>query len=265
MKATKSVQVPLSSKLSTTASTGHVLNGLSTGSLISIGKLCDDDCAAIFSKFNVHIIKNGNIIIKGPRTPNGLWHIPFAPTPPLSSITTSAPSSISSQASSALRSRATKADLASFLHGTLFSPVTSTLVRAIQKGHFTTWPGLTTDLITRHLRPSIATNEGNNKTSDPPSAKSRPYLCQRPSTLPLVKSLPILDRKMFLPLSSIRNASPDLILIKRDASQFNRAEVITIFLRCMTMTLTPFFRCPTRSFRQFNQQGMVDYFSETTG
>ena len=39
MKATKSVRVPLSQKLSATASTGHVLDGLSTGSLISISKL----------------------------------------------------------------------------------------------------------------------------------------------------------------------------------------------------------------------------------
>ena len=48
MKATHSIKAPLSSHLSPTASTGHVLDGLSTGSLISIGKLCDDDCAALF-------------------------------------------------------------------------------------------------------------------------------------------------------------------------------------------------------------------------
>ena len=91
MKATKSVRVPLSQQLSTQASTGHVLDGLSTGSLISISKLCDDDCAALFTKYSVKIIKNGNIIIKGPRKPNGLWHIPFAPVTPPASVTTSAP------------------------------------------------------------------------------------------------------------------------------------------------------------------------------
>ena len=79
MQAQQSVKVPLSAHLSPTASNGHVLEGLTTGSLISISKLCDDDCAALCTKYNVHIIKNGNVIIKGQRNNNGLWHIPFAP------------------------------------------------------------------------------------------------------------------------------------------------------------------------------------------
>ena len=161
MKASHSVKVPLSSHLSPTASTGHVLDGLSTGSLISIGKLCDDDCAALFSKYHLHIIKNGNIIIKGKRTPNGLWHIPFAPKTTTTSITTSAPSKAPSTATSAIRSNATKSDLAAFLHGTVCSPVVFTFIHDIKQGHFTTWPGLTTDLILRHLQPSIATTRGH--------------------------------------------------------------------------------------------------------
>ena len=79
MKATHSVTVPLSSHLSPTASSGHVLECVTTSSLISIGKLCDDDYAALFTKYNVHIIKNGSIIIKGQRNYNGLWNIPLAP------------------------------------------------------------------------------------------------------------------------------------------------------------------------------------------
>ena len=48
-----------------------------------------------------------------------------------------------------------------YLHATLFNPVLSTLVLAIKKNHFTAWPGLTTDLILRHLPPSIATSRGH--------------------------------------------------------------------------------------------------------
>ena len=161
MQATQSVKVPLSSHLSPTATTGHVLDGLTTGSLISISKLCDDDCAALFTKYNVHIVKNGSVIIKGQRNNNGLWHIPFAPKSPIPSLTTSTPPMTLSLASSAIRSRATKSDLAVFLHATLFSPVISTLVRAIKKNHFTAWPGINTNLIMRHLSPSIATSRGH--------------------------------------------------------------------------------------------------------
>ena len=83
MQATQPVKVPLSSHLSPTTSTGHVLDGLTTGSLILIGKFFDDDCAALFTKYNVHLVKNGTVIIKGQCNNNGLWHIPFAPKSPI--------------------------------------------------------------------------------------------------------------------------------------------------------------------------------------
>ena len=137
MKASHSITVPLSTHLSPLATTGHVLKGLSTNSLISISKLCDDDCVALFTKYDVRIMKNGNVIIRGQRQNNGLWNIPFAPKSSLPSIVTNAPSTTPSIASSAIRSKTIKADLAAFLHGTLFSPVLSTLVRAIKRGHFT--------------------------------------------------------------------------------------------------------------------------------
>ena len=79
MKGTHSVHVPLAPQLSKQASQGHILNGLKTGSLISIAKLCDDDCAALFTKYSVKIFKNGMVIILGLRNVNsGLWSIPLS-------------------------------------------------------------------------------------------------------------------------------------------------------------------------------------------
>ena len=49
------------------------------------------------------------------------------------------------------------ADLAQFLHACAGAPVASTWCRAIDNGHFITWPGLTTQLIKKHLPPSIPT------------------------------------------------------------------------------------------------------------
>jgi hypothetical protein len=44
-----------------------------------------------------------------------------------------------------------KRDLVRFLHAAAFSPVQDTWLKAIWAGHFTTWPGLTEDLVRKHL------------------------------------------------------------------------------------------------------------------
>ena len=72
--------VPLTKELSTQAKVGHIFDGLQSGSLISIGQLCNDDCIALLTKYNVKIYKGGKVIIIGERNnTNGLWNIPLAP------------------------------------------------------------------------------------------------------------------------------------------------------------------------------------------
>jgi hypothetical protein len=60
------------------------------------------------------------------------------------------------QANGILRTDTPKQELATYLHATLGSPAPSTLLRAICRGHLTTIPGLTTNLISKHLPKSIA-------------------------------------------------------------------------------------------------------------
>ena len=55
----------------------------------------------------------------------------------------------------------TKKELAQYLHASLFSPTLSTLVKAINNNHLTTWPGLTQALVERHLPISEATIKGH--------------------------------------------------------------------------------------------------------
>ena len=140
-------QLPLSPYLSATAQAALVLDDLKTGTLISLAQLCDDDCTALFSKYLVKIIKNNHVIITGRRMPNGLWSIPISPS--------------AHQANGILRLDKTKHDLALYHHATLGSPVTSTLLRAIRRGHLATFPGLTINLISKHLPASIATALGH--------------------------------------------------------------------------------------------------------
>ena len=56
-----------------------------------------------------------------------------------------------------LRKKQPQLDLVTFLHGACFAPVASTWVKAIKNGHFTTWPGLTPELVTKHLPTSVHT------------------------------------------------------------------------------------------------------------
>jgi hypothetical protein len=55
----------------------------------------------------------------------------------------------------------TNRELIQFLHTACGSPVPSTWIAAINKGHFATWPGLTADLVRKHLPKSIATVKGH--------------------------------------------------------------------------------------------------------
>jgi hypothetical protein len=122
IETTKRVIVPLAApELSTQAKTGHIFDSLQSGSLISIGQLCDDDCVALFSKYDVKIIKNGQGIILGKRNlNNGLWNIPLAPKAPMQLLS---PKVISHSAiNGTIRHAQTKQDLANFLHACAFSP-----------------------------------------------------------------------------------------------------------------------------------------------
>ena len=49
--------------------------------------------------------------------------------------------------------------MAQFLHVECFSHATSKFIQAIKKGHLSAWPGLTEDLISKHLPLSPATTK----------------------------------------------------------------------------------------------------------
>jgi hypothetical protein len=55
----------------------------------------------------------------------------------------------------------TMSDLVHYLHRACFSPVVKTWTQAIDAGFFTTWPGLTSALVRKHLPKSIATAKGH--------------------------------------------------------------------------------------------------------
>ena len=84
--------LPLSSQLSPLAQQAHVLPQLKNTSLLSIGQLCDDNCAVVFRRDDVQVFKNKDAItsflnqqqpiLKGERNhTNKLWNITLMSNP----------------------------------------------------------------------------------------------------------------------------------------------------------------------------------------
>ena len=77
--ATAKVKPPHVSK---TARDAHIFSSLASGSLYSVGQLCDNGCEAYFNKTSCTIRKEGKIFLSGTRTANSqLWIADNAKSP----------------------------------------------------------------------------------------------------------------------------------------------------------------------------------------
>ena len=153
-------QVAITDALSAKAEKAFLFDDLQTGSLISIGQLCDDDCVAICSRYNVDILKHNKIIIRGKRSDNDLWEIPIGSKPP------SHPPERTLQkprhtANGIIRRNKTKSELAAYYAASCFNPRPSTLIRAARLNYLASWPGLLAPLFSKHLPKSIASFKGH--------------------------------------------------------------------------------------------------------
>ena len=131
-------------KMPHSARQAHVLPALKHKALLSIGKLCDLGFKAIFDNTNVQLANTNNTITGTRDLSKGLYFIdlqkPAGPVPcPLNSHVSNA------------HKMATKADLVQYLHRAAFSLVVSTSTQAIDSGFLSTWPGLTSDLVHKHI------------------------------------------------------------------------------------------------------------------
>lgn len=145
----------------------HLFPSLKSGSLVSIGLLCDAGCTALFSRDEV-VIRTGALhVVTGPRTSEGLWRLNLQPR-------------AAAHANLATLATQTASDRIAFLHAAAGYPVVSTWLRAITQGFYTTWPGLTTQAVKRHLPKSTITALGHmdqhrantRSTKTPPPSSS---------------------------------------------------------------------------------------------
>ena len=65
------------------------------------------------------------------------------------------------EANGALQLERTKGELAQYYGATMFDTVKSTIIRAINRNHFTSWPGMTSKLMRKHLPQRLATAQGH--------------------------------------------------------------------------------------------------------
>jgi hypothetical protein len=136
-------------ELNAAASKAHVCPGMSNQSLLSVRQLCGEGYIVTFKQAGVTICDPDNSqILSGPQDLNtGLWRINLKQT------NNHKPDPI---ANNVYELRNTGA-LVHYLHKALFSPTKSAMLQAVKDGHLITWPGLTEDVINKHLRLTPAT------------------------------------------------------------------------------------------------------------
>jgi hypothetical protein len=118
------------------ATQGHIFPSLASHALISVGVLCGNGCNITFLHNGVDIARAGQLLYSGQQQTNDLWTLNLEPQ--LCNIGTP----LTSNAAVESINSSTLPDLINFMHASCFSPVKSTLIKAIANGH----PHLKTDL-----------------------------------------------------------------------------------------------------------------------
>jgi hypothetical protein len=131
MTSTTSGSIPFQSSLSQQACKAHIFKDLQSSSLISLGRLCDDDCTITLTKHLLQVTKNNKVIMRGIRNPtDGLWDIPIHVKSKL--INSNPSSSFQHKANVIITKDKTKTELVKYLHACCFSPAPSTFIKAVK-------------------------------------------------------------------------------------------------------------------------------------
>ena len=158
-----------------TATEAHLFPALGPTSLLSIGKLCDAGCEALFRAHECVIMFMGDVILRGSRgiNTNRLWGININ-----KGSTHRANAAITTPS-------ATPADITKFIHAAFFSPVLSTLTKALQLKYINNVPGLSLQTLKLYPPHSIATVKGHMKQKRQGTNSTK----KEPTPLPLLPNV----------------------------------------------------------------------------
>ncbi len=108
------------------------------------------------------------VLLQGERdNRTGLWQLDLNPASPSKAPSPSTNTANSTyeinfvNSANSVYELVKQGDIVKYLHQACGSPVQSTWLKAIEAGYFTTWPGLTTDLVKKHLPKSLARAKGH--------------------------------------------------------------------------------------------------------
>ena len=127
-----------------------------TNTLIGAGPICDAYCTVVFTKKDVTVISpKGKAILTGWREKNlpRLWRFALKPTEQLIKYYTKKIQTTPA-AHSAYELPSVEA-LVQYMHAAAGFPVKSTWLKAIKKGNFVTWPGLTYSNTEKYCRHAV--------------------------------------------------------------------------------------------------------------
>lgn len=131
IQSTETGQLPIPG-LSHKATSAHVFKDLQSSSLLSIGKMCDDGCLVMFDKEYMRVFQNNKEILRGVcNYTDGLWDVNISKNQPKHKMNV------------IIKKDTTTKELVQYFQGCCFSPMKSTFLKAVEKGNFITWPGLT--------------------------------------------------------------------------------------------------------------------------
>ena len=92
----------------------------------------------------------------------------------------------------------TNAELVQYLHRCAFSPVVHTWTKAINAGYFAIWPGLTSELVRKHLPKLLATAKGHLKQDRQNIRSTKPSIATAPLVLPIQHAPPARSHQVFV-------------------------------------------------------------------
>ena len=92
----------------------------------------------------------------------------------------------------------TKADLVQYLHRCVFNPVVHTWTKAIDAGYLATWPGLTSELVRKHLPKLLATAKGHMKQDRQNIRSTKISVATAPLVLPSQHAPPSQSHQVFV-------------------------------------------------------------------
>jgi hypothetical protein len=132
----------------------YILPGLAQKSLLYVGQLCDSGYAVTCTATKVKVTNVGPTILTGQRDKeSGLWRVP---------LETNLPLQLGSEhnARNVYEQKSIQYTI-TYLYACCFRYVQDTWIKAIQSGHFTTWPCITVENVRKHLQKSDATAKGH--------------------------------------------------------------------------------------------------------